>query len=341
MAAKKNTSLNSETNTNSMTGSITSTEEISTTGLTEETNSEEKTRLVSNDTFNERRDKFAKSPASMVMIEGPAGYVGKRWPLDQLDIIIGRSMTSTIFVDDKSVSKSHAKITVTNGEVYLLDLESTNSTEVNDDPIPALIPLRLKNNDQIKTGNVLFKFLESGSFEAAAIEQLQNRSEKDPLTGIYNKGALNLKGLESFKRAKLLKVPLSIAVFDIDHFKNINDQYLHTAGDFVLKEIAATVQTKIIRLDDVLARYGGEEFVVLLFGSNLQQGTEIGERLRATIENHKFIYNGIQLPITISVGVATKEVHMNTWEELFARADSAMYAAKRSGRNRVSTGSAT
>lgn len=337
MAVKKSTNTDTDTDLDAETA----TDEISSTHLNEETNSEEKTRLVSNDTFNERRDKFAKSPASIVMIEGPAGYVGKRWPLDQTDIIIGRSMTSTIFVDDKSVSKSHAKITVSNGEVYLLDLESTNSTEVNDDPIPALIPLKLTNNDQIKTGNVLFKFLESGSFEAAAIEQLQNRSEKDPLTGIYNKGALNIKGLESFKRAKLLKVPMSIAVFDIDHFKNINDQYLHTAGDFVLKEIAATVQTKLIRLDDILARYGGEEFVVLLFGSNLQQATEIGERLRATIENHKFVYNGIRLPITISVGVATKEAHMNTWEELFARADSAMYAAKRSGRNRVSTGTAS
>ncbi len=314
-------------------------EEI-TDNINEETHSsEEKTRLVNNKTFNEKRDKFAKSPASLVMIEGPAGYVGKRWPLDQVDIIIGRSMTSTIFVDDKSVSKSHAKITVTNGDVYLLDLESTNRTEVNDDTIQSLLPIKLKNNDQVKTGNVLFKFLESGSFEAAAIETLQNRSEKDPLTGIFNKGALNLKGLESFKRAKLLKVPLSIAVFDIDHFKGINDKYLHTAGDFVLRELASTVQKKLIRLDDILARYGGEEFVVLLFGSTIEQATEIGERLRATIENHAFIYEGIKLPITISVGVATKEPQMTSWEELFAKADSAMYVAKRTGRNRVSTGS--
>ncbi len=313
-----------------------------TENITEETqSSEEKTRLVNNKTFNEKRDKFAQSPASLVMLEGPAGYVGKRWPLDQADIIIGRSMTSTIFVDDKSVSKSHAKITVSNGDVYLLDLESTNRTEVNDDTIQSLLPVKLKNNDQVKTGNVLFKFLESGSFEAAAIEQLQNRSEKDPLTGIYNKGALNLKGLESFKRAKLLKVPLSIAVFDIDHFKSINDKYMHSAGDFVLKELASIVQTKLIRLDDILARYGGEEFVVLLFGSSLAQAIEIGERLRATIENHAFIYEGIKLPITISVGVATREPQMTGWEDLFARADSAMYVAKRGGRNRVSTGSIT
>jgi diguanylate cyclase (GGDEF)-like protein len=273
------------------------------------------------------------------MLEGPAGYVGKQWPIDKTDIIIGRSMTSTVFVDDRSVSKSHAKLSISGGDVYLVDLESTNKTVVNDDAVPPLTPIKLANNDQIKTGNVLFKFLERGSIEAVAIEQLQTKSEKDPLTAVFNKGALIIKGTESFKRAKLLKVPLSIAVFDIDHFKKINDTYLHAAGDYVLKEIATVVQNKLIRTDDVLARYGGEEFVVLLFGSTLEQALEIGERLRATIENHKFNFEGTPLKITISVGVATKEPDMASWEELFVKADSAMYHAKRAGRNQVSSSS--
>ncbi len=298
---------------------------------------EEKTSVVHGDTFRVKMERADQAPPCIVMLEGPAGYVGKQWPLDQLDMIIGRSMTSTIFVDDRSVSKSHAKISVSGGEVTIIDLESTNNTVVNHDAIPSLVPVKLNNNDQIKTGNVLFKFLERGSIEAVAIEQLQNKSEKDPLTGVYNKGALIMKGQESFKRAKLLKVPLSISVFDIDHFKKINDTYLHAAGDYVLKELATVVQNKLIRLDDVLARYGGEEFVVILFGSNIAQGLEIGERLRATIEGHNFIYEGKRLPITISVGVATKEPQMTSWEELFERADSALYVSKNNGRNRVST----
>jgi len=295
----------------------------------------DKTAVVRGDTFNRRIEGAAKSPPCLIMLEGPAGYVGKQWPIDRPDIIIGRSMTSGVFVDDRSVSRSHAKLSLSGGDVYILDLESSNRTIVNDEALPPLVPVKLNNNDQIKTGNVLFKFLERGSLEAHAIEQLQSKSEKDPLTGIYNKGALDMKGAESFKRAKILKVPLSIAVFDIDHFKQINDTYGHPAGDFVLKELASVIGTKLIRLDDYFARYGGEEFVVLLFGSNLQQALEIGERLRATIEAHSFVYQGTKIPVTISVGVATKEPEMASWEELFAKADTALYSSKRGGRNRV------
>lgn len=297
----------------------------------------EKTAVVKGDTFRVRMEEAGKVPPCIVMLEGPAGYVGKQWPVDKVDIIIGRSMTSQIFVDDRSVSKSHAKLSLASGEVYILDLESTNRTVVNDEAIPPLVPVKLTNNDQIKTGNVLFKFLEQGSLEAHAIEQLQTKSEKDPLTGAYNKGALAIKGTESFKRAKLLKVPLSIAVFDIDFFKKINDTHGHSAGDFILRELASVISTKLIRLDDYFARYGGEEFVVLLFGSNLQQAVEIGERLRTTIESHSFVFQGTHIPVTISVGVAAKEAEMSTWEEMFAKADGALYASKKSGRNKVTS----
>ena len=297
----------------------------------------DKTAVVRGDTFKQRIEDATKAPPCLVMLEGPAGYVGKQWPIDRSDMIIGRSMTSGVFIDDRSVSRSHAKLSLQGGDVFILDLESSNRTVVNDDAIPPLIPVKLNNNDQIKTGNVLFKYLERGSIEAHAIEQLQTKSEKDPLTGIYNKGALQIKGAESFKRAKLLKVPMSIAVFDLDHFKKINDTYGHPAGDYVLREMAAVIGTKLIRLDDYFARYGGEEFVVLLFGSNLQQALEIGERLRATIETHSFVYQGSKLPITISVGVATKEGEMASWEELFAKADAALYTSKNNGRNRVTS----
>ena len=305
--------------------------------FTDDEPTDEKTAVVKGDTFRVRMEQASRTPPVLVMLEGPAGYVGKQWPLDKGDLIIGRSMTSSIFVDDRSVSKSHAKISITAGDVYILDLESTNRTVVNSDTVAPLVPLKLANNDQIKTGNVLFKFLEGGSIEAHAMEHLQTKSEKDPLTGAYNKGALNMRGAESFKRAKLLKVPMTIAVFDIDHFKKVNDTHGHPAGDYVLKELAQVIGTKLIRLDDFFALYGGEEFVVVLFGSNLIQGAEIGERFRATLEGHPFAFQGAKLPITISVGVATVEPEMTTWEELFSKADAALYTSKRTGRNKVTT----
>jgi two-component system, cell cycle response regulator len=305
--------------------------------IEDEEPSMEKTTVVKGDTFRNRLEDASKVPPCLIMLEGPAGYVGKQWQIDKSDIIIGRSMTSAIFIDDRSVSRSHAKLNVQSGDVYILDLESSNRTVVNDDALPPLVPVKLNNNDQVKTGNVLFKYLERGSIEAHAMEQLQTKSEKDPLTNIWNKGALNQKGAESFKRAKLLKVPMSIAVFDIDHFKKCNDTFGHAAGDFVLKELAAVIGTKLIRTDDFFARYGGEEFVVLLFGSSLPQAIEIGERLRLTIESHSFMYQGSRIPVTISVGVSTKENDMTVWEELFKKADSALYTSKRNGRNRVTS----
>lgn len=314
-------------------------ESVTVTNAMDSADESEKTVISGGATMNRRMAEATKTPPSIMMLEGPAGYVGKQWPIEKSELIIGRSMTSHVFVDDKSVSRSHTKIILKDNDVYVMDLESSNKTVVNDEAIPPMTTVKLKDNDTIKTGNVLFKFRERGSLEAHAHERLQEKSERDPLTGAYNKGALAQRGQEAFKRAKLLKVPISIAVFDIDFFKKINDNpnLGHPGGDFVLKELVSVISTKLIRTDDFLARYGGEEFVVILFGSNLQQAVEIGERLRQTIESHTFVYNQETIPVTISVGVAAKQPEMSTWEELFAVADTAVYASKRAGRNRVTS----
>ena len=126
-----------------------------------------------------------------------------------------------------------------------------------------------------------------------------------------------------------------LLVFDLDHFKKVNDNFSHQAGDYVLEETAKIIQSKLIRNDDYFARFGGEEFVILLFGSNIQQAEEIGERIRATIEKHEFVYENQELPVTVSIGISSQEEKMASFDELFAKADSALYASKNSGRNRV------
>jgi len=302
-----------------------------------ETNTEEKTAIVQGATFTDRITKANKVPPSLVLLMGPAGYVGRQWTVDNSDVVVGRSMTSAIFIDDRSVSKSHVKLTISFGEVSVIDLDSTNKTIINGTAIQPFVPVLLKNNDQLKIGNVLFKFLEEGSLEAAAHSNIQEKSEKDSLTKIWNKSALQMKGPEFFKRAKLLNVALCLLVFDLDHFKRVNDTYGHPAGDYVLSEVAGTIQKKLIRSEDFFARYGGEEFVVLLFGSSIAQGEEIGERIRTTIEKHQFTHEGKEMPITISVGLAAQEKNMTQFKELFSKADAALYASKNSGRNRVTS----
>lgn len=297
----------------------------------------EKTSVVASETLKRRIAEAVQAPPCLVLLVGPAAYVGKQWAITSSDLVVGRSVQSAIFVDDRSVSKSHAKISFISGEVTIMDLESTNRTIVNGQQIPSLVPVKLTNNDQIKTGNVIFKYLEKGSLEAVSHQTTYDRSQTDALTGIFNKGALLTYGVEAIKRCKTLKLPISVGFFDIDHFKKINDTYGHAAGDFVLRELASLISRKVIRSDDYFARYGGEEFVIVWYGSNLKQALEIGERIRHTVETHDFVYSGTRLPITISVGVSERENDQTSFEELVHRADTALYVSKKGGRNRVSS----
>lgn len=299
------------------------------------TATDEKTNVVQTLTFDRRLQQMSKMPPSMVLLMGPAGYVGRHWSIDSTDVIIGRSMSSNVFIDDRSVSKSHAKLTYSYGEVSIIDLDSTNKTIVNGSALPPFVPKKLETNDQVKIGNVLFKFLAQGSLESVAHQNLQTKSEKDPLTTIWNKGALMVKAPEMVKRSKLLNTPLCLLVFDLDHFKKVNDNYSHQAGDYVLKEVSSVILSKLIRGDDYFARFGGEEFVIALTGTNMKFAEEIGERIRNTIEKHEFIYDGKKIPVTVSIGISELEPEMSSFDELFAKADTALYASKNSGRNRV------
>ncbi len=296
----------------------------------------DKTSIMQSDTFKLRLAEAGKAPPSLVLLVGPASSVGRQWPLEDTDRIIGRSPNAHIYVDDKSVSKSHAKVMLQGGDVTMMDLESTNKTVINGKLIAPLSPIKLSNNDQIKCGNVIFKFLEQGNLETVASAQTYGRSQTDALTGIANRGALNIKGPEAYKRSGLLGIPLSLIAFDIDHFKKVNDTYGHPAGDYVLKEIARVIGTRLIRGNDFFSRTGGEEFTLLLLGSNLKTAEEVAERIRQTIEAHQFQFEGTDIPITISAGVAIKNDQDPNWEAVYERADKALYHSKNTGRNRVS-----
>jgi diguanylate cyclase (GGDEF)-like protein len=136
-------------------------------------------------------------------------------------------------------------------------------------------------------------------------------------------------------KCKVTGDPLSLIIFDLDHFKKLNDNYGHDAGDYVLKEKAQLIRSNGIREQDVFARYGGEEFVILLPKTNLKQSFEIAERLRKLIESKEFMYDGKRLPVTASIGVADYRQGVITGTDLFKRADEAVYKAKEGGRNQV------
>jgi diguanylate cyclase (GGDEF)-like protein len=171
-----------------------------------------------------------------------------------------------------------------------------------------------------------------------AEEKLHTLATTDALTGIYNRGELMTRGEEELARvvrhgAVGGRGELSVIMLDIDHFKLVNDTHGHQAGDAVLEQLAGRIK-KGLRLYDVLGRYGGEEFMLLLPTADLTVSERIAERIRLSIETQSFSYNDIDIPITISLGVATFSPDFNL-ENAIGRADSALYRAKEKGRNRV------
>jgi two-component system, cell cycle response regulator len=305
--------------------------------MAEDKNEDLDKTVVAVDTFKGKLDQAKDIPPSLVLLAGPIGQMGKQWFLNKPEMTVGRGPDSDIFVDDKSVSKTHCYLHIQGQNVTITDNGSTNGTEVQNQKLAANAPLGLKNNEQIKLGNVLFKFLEKGNIEAVAQQTVLDRSTIDALTEVHNRGAYEQKMDELFKRARLTETPLSIVVFDIDFFKKINDTQGHQAGDYVLKELAGIVQKQLIRQNDFFARIGGEEFALLMAGCPLKRAVEIAERIRTTIERHPFMFNNVQIPVTISSGVATLESEMITTKLLFEKADQALYVSKQTGRNKVST----
>ncbi|HND85410.1 MAG TPA: diguanylate cyclase [Pseudobdellovibrionaceae bacterium] len=301
------------------------------------TDAAEKTSIVSSETFKGRLRAADEAPPAAIVLVGPPGYIGKQWLLTKTDLTIGRSVESDVYISDNSLSRAHAKFIVVGSDVSILDLGSTNKTQVNGVFLPPMTAKKLMNNDQIKAGNIIFKFLEKGSLEAISNQQVFEKAQKDALTGAFSKGALLEKGPEAIKRSEVLTEPMSVITFDIDHFKKINDTYGHPGGDYVLRELGHLVQSKLVRSHDYFARYGGEEFVLILQATPIKTANDVAERIRQTVETHPFNFNGQPIKVTISIGVSEKKEN-DTWENLYNRADKALYSSKQAGRNRVTVG---
>lgn len=228
--------------------------------------------------------------------------------------------------------------------VYILMLTSQNSKE---DMIRGLeagadeylvkpvnraeLVVRLKTADRILT-------LEDSLRKS--YEEIKALSVKDPLTKVYNRGYLDERLVHEVKRAFRFERPLSLIMFDIDHFKLINDTFGHTVGDRVLVGCAALMQ-KSIRLEiDWIARYGGEEFVIVLPETLLSGAVVAAERLRNTLASMVMEANGTEMLVTASFGVASfmptsQKEDLSMASALIAGADQGLYRAKKQGRNRV------
>lgn len=186
---------------------------------------------------------------------------------------------------------------------------------------------------QIKALNKRLQEMEEESSELRkSAEKSRELALKDALTGIWNRQALNEDLEKEFVRWQRYQKPLSIVVWDIDFFKRVNDDYGHAAGDKVLKTIAR-IFMQATRDADFIARFGGEEFVGIFPETRLEDALSLANKIREKIETSKFHYENKPVPITASAGLATFRPN-DTIDDVFKRADAALYRAKEAGRNR-------
>jgi diguanylate cyclase (GGDEF)-like protein len=164
--------------------------------------------------------------------------------------------------------------------------------------------------------------------------QWERAASTDYLTGLSNRRTLADAGERRVQQARRRGRALSVAVIDIDHFKQINDRFGHEIGDRALKHVAGHIEAAC-RAGDLSGRQGGEEFVTVFDGLDNEAGVAAGERIRRAVESHPFVLDGVPLTITVSLGLASLSDHDRTLDDLLRRADRALYLAKAAGRNRV------
>jgi diguanylate cyclase (GGDEF)-like protein len=166
---------------------------------------------------------------------------------------------------------------------------------------------------------------------------LEKEASRDALTGIHNRRAYETRIQEELQRFHRYNQGFSLVLFDVDHFKRVNDQYGHRAGDKCLKEIVNRIKPHL-RKSDFMARYGGEEFMIILPGTSKEDAYRTAEKIRLLIERTRYVYQERDIPVTISLGVTSTCPTDRGVEGLFARVDGALYQAKNSGRNRTCVG---
>jgi two-component system cell cycle response regulator len=284
-----------------------------------------------------QQDLLNRSPRNRAYLIVLAGSnVGEMYRVEEGETFIGRGQNATIRLNDDGISRRHARLVQQEGTVRIEDLKSSNGTMINGTPVVDQQLHPLHDADKIRLGSTtILKFTYNDHLDESFQQQMYDAALRDGLTKAYNRKYF-LDRLETeIAYARRHRAALSLLMFDVDHFKRVNDTYGHLAGDYVLSKLAKIAHATV-RTEDVFARYGGEEFAVICRGVPLPSAGILGERLRQTVETSPFDHDDVRMPITISIGVAAyPDLPIENATQLIAGADEALYEAKRGGRNRV------
>jgi two-component system cell cycle response regulator len=267
----------------------------------------------------------------LVVLHGP--LLGRTFAIEQSALTIGRSGQCDIQIEDDNVSRKHAEIDIRDGQVWLKDLKSTNGSFVNSKRVTE-IPLH--DGDLVLIGGVLFKFVHSSLDENRFFGQMYSLATTDFLTGIANRQQIITLLEQEFNRARRYDRPLSVLVYDIDRFKEINDTYGHLAGDQMLIESSRIVKEHL-RLEDHFGRLGGDEFLIICPETPVENALTLGKRLQVVLSKTNFLVKDKIVFFTISVGAAALSLKVASPDEFSLLADQALYRAKNAGRNQCAS----
>src|SRR5437762_6479850 len=265
-------------------------------------------------------------------------------PLERNEVTLGRALNADVRINDARASRLHARITTecdeATGEARysLTDLDSTNGTILNGRPVTRAF---LADGDKFEIGEQLIRFEMLDEIDREFQRQIHRLLVHDDLTGLLTGKSFFSELRREAARAEAESMPFCVLMMDIDFFKEVNDTYGHLVGSETLEEVGAVIKQSL-RAGDVGARFGGEEFAAFLLDADYTQGMVAAERVRSAIEKHDFpsVRRGSTEAarthkITISIGLASFPEDGREPIQLVELADSALYRAKRSGRNRV------
>jgi diguanylate cyclase (GGDEF)-like protein len=264
-------------------------------------------------------------------------------PLERDHVVLGRAVEADVRVNDFRASRLHARINAERDEnnrvvrYRIKDLNSTNGTLVNGQPVTEAI---LNEGDKVTIGDHLFRFEMLDDIDREFQQQIHRLLAHDELTGLLTSKSFFSELRREAALAQEEARPFCVLMMDIDYFKTVNDSYGHLVGSQTLEEIGGVIKSAL-RAGDVAARFGGEEFAAFLLEADYAQGLVAAERVRSAIEQHQFaaVRRGSSGElkthrVTISIGVAAFPDDARDPIELVELADSALYRAKRGGRNR-------
>jgi diguanylate cyclase (GGDEF)-like protein len=263
-------------------------------------------------------------------------------PLERPEVVLGRALEADVRVNDTQVSRRHASVQAVRGkagaqvEYFLTDLDSRNGTFLNGQRVTKS---RISNGDKITIGETILRFDLLDEIDREYQRQVHRLISHDDLTGLLSSRSFFFELRREAGRAKADDRAFCVLMMDGDNFKSVNDTYGHMTGSKTIEEIGACI-TSILRSGDAAARFGGDEFAAFLLDADIAQAMVAAERIRKEIEEHKFtvLRPGLEKHvhhITVSIGISSFPEDSSDPIELVEMADSALYRAKRSGRNCV------